>query len=96
MSGLLNNLDTYKDVHRAITAQGRKPKKEYYWLAVNGKTIPQWKKPFTPKGKSAVFKMMRKKKKEMPPATKFSIHSSKRGVAIWESWGPEFIFELKF
>ena len=71
-------------------------KKDYYWLEVNGNTMGQWKKPFTPKGKSAVFKMMRKKKKEMPPATKFSIHSTKREAFILESWGPDLVFELNF
>jgi len=70
-----------------------KTEKEHYWLAIDGQTIPQWKKPFTPEGKRAVFKLMRKKSREPIPSksgstcgpVKFEIYSSRRELPIWET-----------
>jgi len=61
-----------------------KSENEYYWLAIDGQTIPQWKKPFTPEGKRAVFKLMRKKAR-LTAARKLEIYSSRRELPIWET-----------
>ena len=61
-----------------------KTEKEHYWLAIDGQTIPQWKKPFTPEGKRAVFKLMRKKAR-LTAARKLEIYSSRRELPIWET-----------
>jgi len=81
-----------------------KTEKEYYWLAVDGHTIPQWKKPHTPEGKRAVFKLMRKKSSELALkeketgahlVDKFEIFSSRRDKSLWESGRWDVIVEME-
>jgi hypothetical protein len=79
-----------------------KVEKKYYWLAIDGESKPQWKKPFTPAGKSAVFKLMRKKSREPIPSksgstcgpVKFEIYSSRHDKPIWESGRFNLIFDM--
>ena len=70
-----------------------KVEKEFYWLAIDGETKPQWKKPFSPAGKSAVFKLMRNKK-SLLGQRKFEIYSSRRNLPLWESASVDLIFDM--
>ena len=77
-----------------------KTEKEHYWLAVDGHTIPQWKKPHTPEGKRGVFKLMRKKAcawadEPTVEPIKFEIYSSRRAKPLWESGRWDVIVEME-
>ena len=82
-----------------------KTEKEHYWLSIDGQTIPQWKKPHTPEGKRAVFKLMRKKSSELAlkeketgstcGPVKFEIYSSRRAKPLWESGRWDVIVEME-
>jgi len=80
-----------------------KTEKKYYWLSIDGHTIPQWKKPMTHEGKRAVFKLMRKKSREPIPSksgstcgpVKFEIYSSRHEKPIWESGRWDVICEME-
>jgi len=52
-----------------------------YWIRVDGRTHPKRRAPYTPKGKSNIFKMMRKIK----GGNQVEIFSSRRETPLWVS-----------